>query len=405
MAEMLTANHRDMVPADLLFDYDIYGGSGLDADYQLHACRQLHRDGVPDIFWTPHHGGHWVVTRAEDIRAIIKDHEHFSSRSITVPKPPETQPKMLPLQVDPPHHTQFRDLVKPFLSPQAVNALTEDVRHLAIDLIEGFKSSGQCEFIGDFATHLPVAIFMKIAGLPEEDRPYLLHCCEETIRGETVEIRVEGRRKLGAYSLERALERRGGNGTDMISAVANAKFDGAYMDDIALTGMVTLLLLGGLDTVASNMGFSARFLAMNPAHRRQLIDDPRLIPGAVEELLRRFGVINLGREVIADRLYKGVEFRTGDMVIMPTYLDGLDERQFREASRVDFERRGNVMHSTFGGHVHRCMGSMLARIELRVFVEEWLKRIPDFEVDTHRDIHVSARAVVTIEQLPLMWRP
>lgn len=405
MSEAHAAGHTHAMRADLLFDYDIYGGSGLDADYQLNARRQLHQDSVPDIFWTPRHGGHWVVTRAEDIRAIIKDHEHFSSRSITVPKPPETQPKMLPLQADPPHHTQYRDLVKPFLSPQAVNALTEDVRRLAIHLIEGFRPEGRCEFIGDFATHLPVAIFMKIAGLPEEDRPYLLHCCEETIRGASDAIRMEGRRKLGAYALARALERRGGDGADMISAVANAKFDGAYMDDIALTGMVTLLLLGGLDTVASNMGFSARFLAMNPAHRRQLIDNPKLIPGAVEELLRRFGVINLGREVIADRSYKGVDFRAGDMVIMPTYLDGLDERQFHDAASVDFERRGNVMHSTFGGHVHRCMGAMLARVELRIFVEEWLKRIPDFEVNAREDIHVSARGVVTIERLPLVWRP
>lgn len=167
--------------------------------------------------------------------------------------------------------------------------------------------------------------------------------------------------------------------------------------------MILLLLLGGLDTVASTLGFYAQFLATHPEHRRKLVEDPDLIPNANEELLRRYAIAILAREVTQDLEMGGVKIRKGDMVLAPTPMDGLDEHKFADPLTVDFDRVKPGANSTFGGGVHRCVGSMLARTELRVFLEEWLKRIPDFAIKPGTNPQVSARSVATITSLELVW--
>jgi cytochrome P450 len=150
------------------------------------------------------------------------------------------------------------------------------------------------------------------------------------------------------------------------------------------------------------MGFAARFLATSPAHRRELIDHPERIPAAVEELLRRFPVVNQGRVVVSDMVYKGVTMRAGDAMIMPTTLHGLDDRKFDDPMKVDFSRPTPI-HSTFGNGVHRCPGSLLARTELKIFLEEWLKRIPDFRIKPGATAGVRAGVNATMHLLPLVW--
>ena len=178
--------------------------------------------------------------------------------------------------------------------------------------------------------------------------------------------------------------------------------DGQPITVEALTPMIFLLLVGGLDTVASAMGFAARFLATSPEHRRELVEHPERIPNAVEELLRRFPVVNQGRVVVSDMTYKGVDMRAGDQIIMPTTLHGLDDRKFDDPLRVDFSRPTPI-HSTFGNGAHRCPGSLLARTELKIFLEEWLKRIPDFRIKPGATPGVRAGVNATLYSLPLVW--
>jgi len=391
------------VPADRVLDFDIYGIDAPDAEYQV-AVAKLQAPGIPEFFWTPRNGGHWVVTRGADIEAVLTDYAHFSSSTIVVPKQANGPPPLKPLQVDPPEHTKYRALLAGALSPKAVVPLGEGARRLAIQLIDGFVDRGECEFISAFAQHLPVAIFMSIVDLPESDRKVLTEIAHTVMRGESEEERHGAMMTLGGYGMQKVRERRANPGTDLISTLGLAKVDGELLDDFTLTGMLTLLLLAGLDTVASMLGFFANFLAAHEAHRRQLIEDPSLIPDAVEELLRRFPVATLGREVVTDFEFLGVTLRKGDMVVIPTALDGLDDRKYAAPLEVDF-RRKRVPHATFGGGSHRCMGSMLARTELRVFLEEWLKRIPEFSVKPGARIEVRARTVATITSLPLVWAP
>jgi len=184
--------------------------------------------------------------------------------------------------------------------------------------------------------------------------------------------------------------------------LTKAQVDGRPITDEELVPMVSLLLIGGLDTVASAMGFAARFLAGSPARRQELIDHPERIPGAVEELLRRFPVVNQGRMVLNDMDYKGVAMKAGDQILMPTTLHGLDDRQFENPMEVNFQRPTPI-HSTFGNGAHRCPGSLLARTELKIFLEEWLKRIPNFRIKPGETAGVRAGVNATIFHLPLVW--
>jgi len=391
------------IPADRVFDFNIYDFAIDGAEYQAGMQRALQGD-VPEIFWTPHNGGHWVVTCSAQINEVLNDHEHFSSRQIAVPKTPVERPPLKPLQVDPPQHLKYRNLLAAALSPKAVASLAQSARVLAIQLIEDFKPRGECEFVSEFAQHLPIAIFMSIVDLPEQDRESLTSLAEIVVREDNERLRGEALMKIAGYGMQKVVERRANPGDDLLSSIATAKVDGELLSDYDLTGMLTLLLLAGLDTVASMMGFFARFFALNPAHRQQLIADPSLINNAVEELLRRYPIANLAREVTQDFEYHGISLKAGDMVVAPTALDGLDERRFEDPLTVNFNR-DKPIHATFGGGVHRCMGSMLARTELRLFIEEWLKRIPEFEIKPGAEVKVAARSVATITSLPLVWNP
>jgi len=402
MANALVAPRPANVPDDRVVDFDLYDFPVEGMEYQK-AMKEQIADGKPELIWTPRNGGHWIMTRFEGIAAVLSDTDHFSSHQIMVPVPDNGRPPLVPLQLDPPDHAEYRALLQQALSPKAVGQLGESARALSIQLIDGFKADGECEFISAFAQHLPIAIFMNIVGLPESDRPTLTQIAERALRGATEQERNEAGAAIGAYGMQKVMERRANPGDDLISRIATAQIKGKPIGDYELAGMVTLLLLGGLDTVASSLGFFAQFLARHPEHRRQLIDNPAMIPTAVEELLRRFPIATLAREVKSDLEIYGVTLKAGDMVVAPTTLSGLDDRKFVDPLTVDFTRDRPGLNATFGGGIHRCVGSMLARTELRVFLEEWLPRIPDFDIAPGADVKVSARSVATITSLPLVW--
>ncbi|MEY4239008.1 MAG: hypothetical protein RL339_1609 [Pseudomonadota bacterium] len=392
------------VPPNRVIDFDLYDFPVDGLDYQG-SMRTLFQANPAGVLWTPRNGGHWIVKTNADVAKVLADSDHFSSRRIMVGDYDDSRPPLVPLQLDPPHHAPYRALLQAALSPKAVGKLGERARELSIELIEGFKNDGHCEFIGQFAQHLPIAIFMEIVGLPAEDRPYLTEIAETAMRGATEVERNEAGAKLMGYGMAKVAERRANPGTDLISTIAKAEIEGKPIEDFPLTGMVLLLLLGGLDTVASTLGFYAQFLATQPEHRHQLVENPDLIPNANEELLRRFPIAILAREVKADVELGGVRMKAGEMVMVPTPMDGLDEHKFANPLTVDFNRVKPGANSTFGGGVHRCVGSVLARTELRIFLEEWLKRIPDFAVKAGSNPRVSARSVATITRLELVWDP
>jgi cytochrome P450 len=385
------------VPPELVVDFNVYAPPHGATD--LHGAWRRLQDG-PDIVWAPYHGGHWIFTRHEDIDFAQRNHDPFSMRDVTMPA--NTRPtRLLPLEADPPEHTPFRAILNPWFSPKRIGDLKEFTRQLAIDLVEGFRPRGECEFMAEFALILPIAIFMKLTNLPMADRLELLRYAQMSTRG-TPDERAEATRLMMAYLLPVVAERRAKQGDDVLSAVIHGRVDGKPLNDTDMMSMLLVILFGGLDTVASTLGFIANFMAGSPAHRRLLIEEPGLIDNAVEELMRRFPPSNTARTMTRDYDYKGIHFRAGEKVYVATLMAGLDERRYPKAWDVDF-RRKDVIHNSFGTGPHRCPGSLLARLEIKLFLQEWLSRIPDFAVKPGEPVVYGPGQVNCVERLVLAW--
>lgn len=390
------------VPAALVFDFDFYDPPAVKDDVHL-AWHRLH-DIAPDIFWTPRNGGHWVATRGEAIKEVQTDHVRFSHKYFTLPADPKQLFTPLPLGVDPPDHAPYRKIIMPAFMPKAVDALEAHVRAIAIDLVERIAPRGECDFIADFARHLPIAVFMKVVDLPLADRETLLPWAEVVVRSPDMEARREAHGKMGAYLASWVKQRRAAPGDDLISKIVHAEVRDRPITEEETFSLLTLVLFGGLDTVASLMGFVARFLAMNPAHRRDLIDHPDIRRNAVEELIRRHGVSNTARYVTHDLEFHGVALKHGDMIQIPNLLYGLDDRIVDDPLTVDF-RRKRVPLAAFGNGPHTCPGAVLARRELGVFIDEWLPRIPDFEIKPGTTPEMASGLVNGVTKLELRWDP
>ena len=310
----------DHIPRALVRDVDTYNLPGSHED-QFLAMKKL-QDECPDIFWTPQNGGHWIVTRGEDLYSMFANVDMLSNRRITIPETTYTLPgvsgviSMLPIESDGEAHAIYRRLIQPWFSPKNVKRMSDEIiRPLAIRLVDELKPRGGCEYIEDFAKQLPIIAFLDMMGLPHEDAAYLLPLVEISVRCNDPKEREDATLKMGEYIRENVDARRGKVTNDLMSAVVNARFEDRPATDEEIYGFCFNLLGGGLDTVASTLGFVARFLADSPKHRQQLIERPDRIPIAVEEFLRRFGVGNPAKIIAKDCVYKDIEFKQGDMVL------------------------------------------------------------------------------------------
>jgi len=386
------------VPPDCCVDFDFMNPVGGDSDVTL-AWQRL--QAGPDMVWTPRHGGHWIATRADVIEKIQRDSEHFSHRDVTLPV--GTKPfQLLPLEADPPEHHAYRITVMPWFTPAVVKSLEANARRLAIELIESVYAKGACEFVGECAQKFPIGMFLNLVDLPMSDSPKLLRYTQYAARGNMF-VRLKGMLSMHAYLGQKSAERSRNPGDDLISKLVNAQSKGRRFNERELHGMLSVLIFGGLDTVAAMLSFSMRFLAEHPEERQLLIDHPELIANAVDELIRRHGVTNTCRIVTQDYDLNGFALKAGDIVQVPNALFGLDERRFPDPLRVDFKRASPIRHAAFGNGSHRCVGANLALMELRVFLEEWLPRIPAFHIDPKDRVITASGLVNAVEHLPLEW--
>jgi cytochrome P450 len=390
------------VPASLVVDFDGYRPMKEATFY--HAPYAALQTKVPDIFWSPYNGGHWILTRRDHLAEAFADPARFtSSQGASVDKVPAPgDPKLAPIELDPPEQQTFRRLFAPAFTVTALKEREKEARALAIELIEEMKPKGRCEFVTGFAQHLPIKIFMKMVDLPEEDRLTLLPLANAQVAADAP--KEEKLALLFEYAGKRVAERAARPGDDLISRIATAEIDGRPITMHEAVGVTTLLLIGGLDTVASMMGHVMHFLAGSPEHRRQLAEDPSISSAAAEEFLRRFALTNPGRTVVADMEFHGVAMRAGDKVLLATPFGAVDPRDYPDPLRVDFQRKSNSK-TTFGAGPHVCPGSMLARIELKILLEEWLPRLPDFQLDPHDPPRFRTGVNGSVERLPLVWAP
>jgi cytochrome P450 len=387
----------DIAP-HLLVDFDFFAVEAIDGD--LHrGWKRLHQG--PEIFYTPLNGGHWVFTRAEDIGAAWLDHDRFSNRGVAMSRE-EREMRLFPGEADPPQHAHYRTLLQPFFSQKAAHSLEEKMRMLMRSLIDEFIGRGGCEFQSGVARRMPIYIFLTMMELPLEHAAALLPAADWLTRDSDPESFLRAMQTMMGYLQERIAERRNSRGDDFISRLLTAQIDNRPATEHEVLSLTANVMFGGLDTVVSSMGFFMNFLGRHPAHCRQLVDEPALIPDAVEELLRRHGIANFGRMATKDFEYKGLPLRAGDLVLLPAALYNLDERQFADPMTVDF-RRPIKHHMAFGTGIHRCLGAQLARLELRVLLQEWLPRIPEFRIADGAAVIVKSGRINGVKTLPLHW--
>jgi len=348
-----------------------------------------------------------VISRFEDLSWALKHPEYLSSSdaiAIGNDRP------LIPLQIDPPDHAKYRRILDPEFSPKKMAALEPDFRVLVNQVIDRFVDDDGCDFHEDFATPLPSTFFLRLTGLPLDDLPVFLQWRDNIIRPDVepgdfdaaAEIRAATGRDIYAY-FERALDERTEQRDDgLLSRLLDAEIDGEHLTREELLDICYLLIIAGLDTVTATLDCAIAFLARNPEARQQLVDRPELAPAVVEELLRyESPVMMTPRMVKQDVTIAAVDLKAGDSVTLLIGAGNLDDAEFDGADGVDFERERN-RHLAFGAGPHRCLGSHLARLEVRVALEEWHRRIPHYDLAPDAQVQFSP-GIRQAESLPLVF--
>jgi cytochrome P450 len=399
MSETARRDAPPHVDPALVVDFDYLDPPGLAEHGDIYRAWGTLHSG-PDIVWTPHHGGHWILTRAEDIKWAQETWQDLSHAEIGVPR--GSGGVLPPVTLDPPASAPYRAALNPSFGKRRVEEVYEPAaRALTVELVERLRPRGSCEFVEAFARVMPVRVFLGLADLPADRREEFLAwgqglACEET--------RAEYQTKIAGYLAEVLAERSQRPGDDLMSQIAGFRQTRHYRGEQELLGMAMVVFSGGLDTVAAELAFAMRHLAARPDQQRRLREDPAVIPRAVEEFLRRHGLSNTSRLVLHEIERKGARMLPGDMVMVPIALSGMDDRACPDPLAIDFDR-APAPHHTFGNGPHHCVGRHLARMELRVFLEEWFARMPDVRLDPERPPRSHAGPVEGMTHLHLLWEP
>jgi len=390
------------------------------ADYAAAAPKiwQELRETCP-VAHSDRFGGTWLPTRHEDISSIAHDTEHFTSRGVIVSKfePDVAAPVGYapPITSDPPFHEIARRLLLPAFSPKAIRPLEAPTRAYCSQLIDQILAEQSAAGLSDgakfdaavfdaaeqYAQHIPVRVIADMLGVPVEDgdrfRGFIHRILE--LAGQSDEA-VAPEDTMVFYILEQIEARRGEPREDLIGFLLEAEIDGVKLSDEHVLGTIALILLAGIDTTWSAIGASIWHLAQHPEQVHRLIDEPALMPFAVEEFLRAFAPVTMARKVAKDVELGGQHLHEGDWVLLPFPSANRDPEFFENPDEVILDREKN-RHAAFGLGIHRCLGSNLARMELRVAIEVWLEKIPNFELDNPESVLWSTGQVRGPRKMPV----
>ena len=357
------------------------------------------------------YGGTWLPVRHEDVAAVAYDTEHFTSRSVVVSElrpGPDDLPAPIglapPITSDPPFHAMARRLLLPAFSPKRIAALEPFTRQLCGELLDAVAARKEFDAAVDYAQHIPLRVIVRMLGFPQEDadvfRRFIRMVLEDV--GQSAEERQaqvdDG--ELDDYMNARIAEHLDNPQDDLTTFLLDAELDGNKLAPDHVRGTMVLLMIAGIDTTWSAIGASLWHLAQNPADRRRLATEPDLMATAVEELLRAYAPVTMARLVAEDFEFKGRPMREGDWLLLSFPAANRDPGFFPDADKVRIDRAEN-RHAAFGLGIHRCIGSNLARMELRVALEEWVKRYPDFELADPTEVTWSAGQVRGPRSIPV----
>lgn len=366
--------------------------------------------GTCPIAHTERWGGSWLPTTYADVSAIAHDVEHFSSRSITVVPPPEDDigPGGLaipvpPIDCDPPVHTWSRRLLLPWFSHRRVDEYEPMTRDLCNRLIDGFIDAGQADAAVGYSQQIPARVIALTLGVPGDMADTFTGWVRDVLEfAHDEQRRNAGRDAIALYLMEKMEERRDEPGDDLISVLLHSEVEGEPVPDIHVLGTAALTLIAGVDTTWSGIGSALWHLATHDDDRRRLVAEPELMPSAIEELLRAYSPVTMARIVNEDVTVGGCPMKAGDRVLMNFPAANRDPLVFDRPEEVVLDRAVN-RHFAFGVGIHRCAGSNLARMELKVALETWLARIPEFRLADGAEVTWAGGQVRGPRTLPVVF--
>jgi cytochrome P450 len=352
-----------------------------------------------------------VLTRKVEIDEALRHPEIFTSNMDAVDL--KNARPMIPLQIDPPEHKKYRKLLDPIFAPRRMAAMDESVSLIVNNLIDGFIDQGEVDFAQAFSVPFPSEVFLTLLGLPLGELDRFLAMKDGIIRPDHVTGKPYGSRAVNDFQQKVADSvyeyfnevldaREVTRQDDLLSLFLDAEVDGQRLTRNDILDICFLFLIAGLDTVTATLDCMFAFLAQHPEHRQQLVDDPSLIPSAIEELLRwETPVMGVVRASLEDTSLGGCPVKKGDQVMIMIGSANTDEAEFDDADTVRFDREAN-RHIAFGGGIHRCLGSHLARLELRVALREWHRRIPEYSVEPDHTL-VYTGGIRSIDHFPMRF--
>ena len=364
------------------------------------------------------HGGFWMLADYRTVYDALHDTELFSSYPNPVPSNMiANQQPVIPLEIDPPDHADYRRILAPFFTVRKIAGLQRDMSKIVNELLDPIVDAGECEYVSAFGKELPTRVFLNFMGWPLEHSGMFLEWCEILMRGlsgadeETNnQAKLETGMKMYQYFMAE-LEKRDAAGppvdgehADFIDALRGARLSGdRALTPFEILACIHIVLLAGLDTTQGVLSHSMEFLATHDSYREQLLADPDLLDTAVEELLRWFAPVAPGRRLTRDAVVGGVPMSKDDRLLLLTASACRDDVEFPRPDVVDFRRYPN-RHLGFGAGVHRCLGSHLARLELRTALSEWHRRIPHYAVKDGAPARHYLAQVAGMDELHLVLR-
>lgn len=369
--------------------------------------RRLVEGGCP-VAHSDRYGGLWAPLTHDLVAEIAYDTEHFTSRSVVVSTATieDTAPVggAPPITSDPPFHQHARRLLLPAFSPKRIEPWEPEVRRLCRELLDDALAGdpGVVDAATQYAQHLPPAVIGRMLGLPEGDGDLFrrfVHNILENVN-QSPEVRQTYFAELDAYLDAQIAAHEANPDGGLINFLLDAELFGQPLGADHVRGTIVLLLLAGIDTTWSAIGSSLWHLATHPDDRARLVAEPDLMPTAIEELLRAYAPVTMARLVATDHEFHGCPMKEGEWVLLPFPAANRDPTVFDRADEVVLDRAEN-RHAAFGLGIHRCLGSNLARLELRVAVEEFLARVPEFELADPDGVVWSAGQIRGPRRLPL----
>jgi cytochrome P450 len=361
-----------------------------DPEYNRHAhAIWAELRGTCPVAHSDRYGDTWLPVTHEHVREIAYDTENFTSRAVVVstvvPGDPAPIGGAPPITSDPPFHHEARRLVLPPFSPKKIAEWEPEIRRLCNELLDkmeaGAKGGLTVDAAIEYAQHIPVNVIARMLGFPLEDDDLFrefVHDILENINGDPEE-RIRSFERIDAYLKAQIDDHVANPRDDLTGYLINVELGGEKLPHEMVGGFILLLLVAGIDTTWSAIGSSLWHLATHESDRRRLVNEPDLMATAIEEFLRAYAPVTMARLVAKDHDFHGCPMKKDEWVLLPFPAANLDPAEFENADQVIIDRAEN-RHAAFGLGIHRCLGSNLARLELHVAVEEFIKRFPDFEL-------------------------